>query len=175
MPTPTFILLGSTSLTSGSAANVTFSNIPLGYKDLIVKISARSTRSGQPEDGLAVAVNGSGGTTWTLNSSNGSSNLSGTLSSLGYGAAWMGRIPAATATANSFGNYELLLADYSSSNDKTYFCDSITENNSSNAAYITQQATYYASTLPITSLTFGSANASLAQYSTFSLYGIRNY
>lgn len=175
MPNPTFILINSATVGSGGASSVSFTNIPPTFKDLVVKASVRSTRSGAAEDGMGVVINGNGATSWTLNSANGSSFLSGTSSSLGFGNAFTGRIPASTALANSFGNWELLIADYASANFKTYSLDAVTENNSSNAAFMSMQASYLNITSQVNSVVLSASNATLAQYSTFSLYGIRNY
>jgi hypothetical protein len=166
----TYQAIASATVGSGGVASVTFSSIPQTFTDLLIKGSARSLRASD-EDGMAFGINGTGATNWLLLSANGSSASSGTLSSLGFGAAFVGRIPGANATSNTFGNFELYLPNYTSNTTKPYGTDAVTENNSA-TAYSSLVAAYQSSTAAVSSVILLASNANLAQYSTFTLYGI---
>ena len=167
----TFVKIASVTVGSGGVASVTFSSIPQTYTDLLIKGSARSLRASD-EDGMAFGINGGGATNWLLLSANGSSASSGTLSSLGFGAAFVGRIPGANATANTFGSFELYLPNYTSNTAKSYSTDAVTENNGT-TAYMSFLAAYQSSTATVSSVILLASNANLAQNSTFTLYGIK--
>ena len=164
--------LQTVTVGAGGTSSISFTNIPQTYTDLVIKVSARSTRASD-EDGLAVGLNGSGSTFWLLLSANGSTVVSGTSTSLGYGAGFTGRIPAANATSSSFGNAELYIPNYVAANVKALTSDAVTETNGS-TAYMSLLGNYYSGTTPITSITISASNANLAQYSSFTLYGVFN-
>jgi hypothetical protein len=166
-----YVLLEKITVGAAGVASVTFANIPqTGYTDLVIKGSARSLRASD-EDGMAFGINGTGATNWQLLSGNGSSASTGTLSSLGFGAAFVGRIPGANATANTFGNFELYLPNYTSSIAKSYSTDAVTENNGS-TAYASFVAAYQSNTAAVSSVILLASNANLAANSTFYLYGV---
>jgi hypothetical protein len=166
-----YVLLEKITVGAAGAASVTFANIPqTGYTDLVIKGSARSLRASD-EDGMAFGINGTGATNWQLLSGNGSSASSGSLSSLGFGAAFVGRIPGANATANTFGSFELYLPNYTSSIAKSYSTDAVTENNGS-TAYSSLLAAYQSNTAAVSSVILLASNANLAANSTFYLYGV---
>jgi hypothetical protein len=163
-----YILLERIEL-NASAASVTFSNIPQsGYTDLKVVMSARITRSGFPTDIMNVSFNG----TSTNESSrrmegNGSSASSASNSLLlAYQAS------STDATANTFGNAEFYIPNYTSSNYKSASNDGVSENNGT-TAYAGFAANLWSNTAAITSITFTpDAGSDFVQYSSFSLYGL---
>jgi len=168
----TYVNIASITIGSGGASSASFTSIPQTYTDLLLKASLRSTRSAQ-EDGFAFSPNGAGATFWMLLSGDGSSTSGGSSSSLGYGSSFTGRIPAASATSNTFGNLELYLPNYSNTaNPKGFSLDAATENDGT-TAYISLESGYYSSTSAVSSITLQASNANLAQYSTFTLYGIK--
>jgi len=157
--------------TTSAVSSITFSNIPQTYTDLLLKISFRSTRTGEPEDGLGVKLNasttgysyrtiiGSGSTITNLNTS--------------YEQTWAGEINAGGSTANTFSNTEVYLPNYAGSNAKSHSSDSAAENNATNG-FLSMQATLQSSTSAVTSITLTAQNGNIAQYSTATLYGIKN-
>ena len=166
----TYELIASNTVGSGGTATVTFSGIPQTYTDLIIKICARSTRGGADDD-IFISYNGTTtgytyrylqGYATNARSSNGSNRYVATM-------------PASGATASTFGNTDIYIPNYTSSNYKSVSTDSVTENNSATAyeALIMTLSTLWSNTSAITSiaLTSGTSN-SFAQYSTFYLYGV---
>jgi len=171
MSLETMTKLYSATVGSGGAASVTFSNIPQGYTDLVIKASARSTRAGNIADGLVVLVNGlTTGYIYRAVQGDGSTLYS---TSSGYEQGWSGAIPGASATASIFGNTDISFANYSGFTSKTFFCDSSAENNATNA-YSSFNGGMQSSSAPITSLTFSAANGTLVENSTFAVYGVKN-
>jgi hypothetical protein len=80
-----------------------------------------------------------------------------------------------SATANTFGTYEIYIPNFSSSNNKSVSIDCVTENNASDA-FLGLVAGLWANTAAITSITVAplSGAANLKTNSSFYLYGIKN-
>jgi hypothetical protein len=162
----TYTLIASNTVGSGGASSVTFSGIPQTYTDLVVKMSGRTNR-GVDFDSITMTFNGSStGITWLTLFSDGTTVTSGTAQRF-----W---VNSTTQTANTFGNADIYIPQYTSANYKTTSIDVVTENNAtySFAEMLTQ---LWSNTAAITSIElapqFGS---SWLQYSTFYLYGIKN-
>jgi hypothetical protein len=162
----TYVKIGSTvTVGAGGASSITFSSIPSTYTDLVVMLSIRSDQANNANT-LNVNFNGSsvnqsirgieasGSSAYTYTLSNGVGNAQGTSS-----------------TSNTFSSIRMYIPDYTSSNYKSFSSDGATENNG-NPAYFTLFAGLWSSTAAITSLSFTFTN--LVQYSTASLYGIKN-
>jgi hypothetical protein len=162
-------LITSVTVGSGGAASVTLpatGTIPATYTDLYLVISARSNRSGNVADGFLIKPNN---TTPTIRyiTGDGTSAYSGTN--------YSGIVPAATATASTFGNSAAYFPNYANtSNYKSFSVDDVSENNAT-AAYATLSANLYSSNSAITTIVVESINAaSFVEHSTFYLYGISN-
>ena len=167
----TYSKIATYTVGSGGLASVSFINIPQNYTDLVVKASVRNTRSGAAEAELRWTVNGSAlSYSNRLLQGNGTSASSGSYSTTFF---YSGEIDAATATANTFGNAEIYIPNYTSSNYKSAMADTVSENNAT-SAYVTATSGLWSNTEPITSINFYySASGIWAQYSTFHLYGIK--
>jgi hypothetical protein len=160
-----YILLESLELES-SAASVTFANIPqTGYTDLKIVMSARTTETYNYAS-YTIAFNGSstgftGKDLYGTNSLAGSANRTTTYYNF----------DGASATANTFSNIEWSIPNYTSSNNKSFSMDAVSEDNTAfaNASLI---AGLWSNTAAITSITIAGNSSSLVQYSTFSLYGL---
>jgi hypothetical protein len=162
-----YILLERIEL-NASAASVTFSNIPQsGYTDLKVVASVRDTRS-NVANGLVIRFNGSSSSfTARVIEGDGSSAYSFTDTQ-----GLTGENSSATSTSNTFASTDIYIPNYTSSNNKSFSFDSVTENNAT-TAYADLGAGLWSNTAAITSVTLTSLNsASFVQYSTFSLYGL---
>jgi len=166
----TFEAIATVTVESGGAANIDFTSIPATYTDLFLYISARSERA-QTQDGMNIKFNSSTASfTGIYLAAIGSAGpQSGTLTT---GA---GSIPAANATASTFSNHSIYIPNYASSNNnKSYSIDSARENNSSTVFQLDLIAGLWSNTAAITSIGFFNDNANFAQYSTATLYGIKN-
>jgi hypothetical protein len=172
MANPTMTLIASSTVGSGGAPSVTFSPIPATYTDLKIVSSVRSDRSANINDYLKVGFNGT-----TTNISYIALEGNGTSASsfdTATAAQFIGEIPAATATANTFANFEMYIPNYASSNNKSYSVDIVSENNGT-GGFQNLIAGLWSSTAAITSMTFSVGfGTNLVANSTFYLYGIKN-
>ena len=161
-----YILLERIEL-NASAASVTFSNIPqTGYTDLKLVISARTTRALET-DAISLSFNG-------VATNQTSRYVEGTGASAGSSSLTSFRTQAtgATATANTFGNSEFYIPNYTGNTFKSASSDGVSENNAT-AAYAWLVANLWSSTAAITSITVTDLNsADFVANSTFSLYGL---
>lgn len=175
-----YVLLERIEL-NASAASVAFSNIPqTGYTDLKVVMSARSTAGGGTNwDPLCYRFNGStsGYSTRELygNGSSAGSATNTTITSAGAGGTW-GRlqdygITTSNQTANTFSSIELLIPNYTSSNQKSLSFDSVYETNAT-AAYAEMVAGIWTGTAAVSSIDFALYTGSFVAGSSFSLYGL---
>jgi hypothetical protein len=162
----TYTLIASNTVGSGGASSITFSSIPQTYTNLVIKMSGRTNR-GVDFDSITMTFNGSStGITWLTLFSDGTTVTSGTAQRF-----W---VNSTTQTANTFGNADIYIPQYTSANYKTTSIDVVTENNAtySFAEMLTQ---LWSNTAAITSIElapqFGSA---WLEYSTFYLYGTNN-
>jgi len=167
---PTYTLIASNTVGAGGVASVTFSSIPATYTDLVVKCSVRNVST---TNLLIMSFNGSTSnfsSRWLIGdgSSASSSNSSTTFGNL------VGWIDGSNETANTFSNTELYIPNYASANFKSSSADSVYENNAT-TAYQSMLASLWSSTAAINSIAFSCyGGGNVAQYSTFTLYGISN-
>jgi hypothetical protein len=155
--------------------NITFNNIPSGYTDLKILGCVRTVRSGSDSDYLLINFNNSSAAAYeyktvqgngsAASSNNGGSGLSGTA--IGFD-----RFPSSTAAANTFGNFELYIPNYTASIYKSISSDAVAENNIT-ATTAVLQGSIWADTSAITSVKFAiGGGTSIDTNSTFTLYGI---
>ena len=106
--------------------------------------------------------------------SGGTSGTSGRDTSVTLG--YLALTDANSATANTFGNFELYIPNYTVSANKPYSSITSLENNTATQAYANAAiAGLWRNTAAITSITMTSdASQSFIQYSSFYLYGISN-
>lgn len=173
----TYIKIASNTIGSTPTGVVTFSSIPSTYTDLVIKCSSRSNNASNNPDLAYIYFNGSTATNYSMKRLYGDSTnvTSDSLSSSPYFTTIMFS-PANSATSNTFSNNEIYISNYASSNNKTASIDTASENNSSTTNYsgLSMQAGLRAITDAITSVSIGCYFGSFVQYSTFTLYGIKN-
>jgi hypothetical protein len=167
-----YVLLERIEL-NASAASVTFSSIPQsGYTDLKIVLSAKSTFAPVSEDDLLMRFNSSSSGYTLRNIQGNGSSASSTNFSYSGAYSWLGTVPDANAVfANVFGNGEVYIPNYAGSTNKSFSADVVSERNAT-AASATLTAGLWSNTAAITSITITAANGDLAQFSTFSLYGL---
>lgn len=171
MATANHVLLQRVTLTA-NASSVTFDSIPqTGYTDLKIVGSARTNDTSSYGDAVIVRFNGSN-TGLSSRRLYGQGGAAASVSSSGN--MYAGQCSSNGQTSNTFGNFELYIPNYTSSNQKSSSSDGVNENNAANA--ITQfSANLWTGTSAITSVTLlPEVGSSLLQYSAFSLYGIAN-
>jgi hypothetical protein len=131
-------------------------------------VSARSNRA-STDDLLNINFNGVSTNQSSRNlQGNGTSASSGTYGSNLY-LAW---VDCANSTADTFGNTEMYIPNYTSSNFKSVSTDTVLENNASTVV-TGMTAGLWSNTAAITSIDITSVfSGSLIANSTFTLYGI---
>ena len=162
----TYTLLETITVGAAGASSVTFNSIPqTGYTDLVIKMSGRSSAA---NNSISMAFNGSSAsfTSRYLNGS-GSATSSGSRTDFYQSAV----IDESGYTANTFGNTEIYIPNFTSANNKSFSIDGVTETNAT-LAYMTLIAGLWSNTAAITSIGISPGSGNFAQYSTFSLYGV---
>ena len=160
----TMTLISTLTVGAGGAANIDFTGIPQTYKDLLVRISARESAtsnwvctinfndSSTTYSGKHLQGDGSSVAAFSEGSSSGQYNVS-----------------ASSSTANTFGNVDVYIPNYTVAINKSFSMDGVSENNAI-TAYSRITGDLWATTAAITKISI-TGNVK-AQYSTVSLYGI---
>jgi hypothetical protein len=167
----TFFKIASVTVGSGGAASMTFSSIPATYTDLLIKASVRSDKASAFND-LAVKFNASTSSyTNKLVYGDGSSAASylNNYANKGY----MTTMNAASTTSDTFTSAEIYIPNYTNANNKSFNNDGVTENNAT-SSYAILNAGLWSNTNAITSIELLTASDNFVQYSTATLYGIKN-
>jgi hypothetical protein len=170
----TFTKIASVSVGVLGASSMAFTSIPSTYTDLCLLVSARSIRA-QNSDNLDIFFNGS-----TANRSDLALRGSGTLAvSYTTSNGHIGYIDGALDTASTFGSASIYIPNYAGSNNKSFNNDVLYENKdaSNGGAFIVLDAGLWSQTAAITSITLNTssgAGSNFVQYSTATLYGIKN-
>jgi hypothetical protein len=158
-------LIQTVTVGAGGAASITFTSIPQTFTDLYLVFSVRPDSA---TTDTQISFNGN-----TANFSR--RHVFGNGSSAGSSNAsdrYIGSNPNSSYTANTFGNHLMYIPNYTASLAKSYFADSVAENNATTSVQVIL-AGLWNDTSAITSLSlsvFGSGN--FVQYSSASLYGI---
>ena len=159
----TFVAIATVTVGSGGASSIDFSSIPSTYTDLVVKLSLR----GSSGNNVLMSINsstsnfsyrmleGDGATAASYN------NTTGRL------------LYILTTTANTFSNIEVYLPNYAGATNKSYSVDAVSEANAT-TAFADLTAGLWSNTSAITALGFTITGANFVQYSTATLYGIKN-
>ncbi len=162
----TFIKIASTTVGSGGAASIDFSSIPATYTDLVIKLSARSNRAEVDDVFIIKPNNSSSNLTYRFIRGNGTGATSGTSGNL--------YIPGANATASTFSNNEIYIPNYAGSTNKSMSVETTAENNATEA-YMGLMAVLWSDTTAINQVVLAPVHGTLfVQYSTATLYGIKN-
>jgi hypothetical protein len=166
--------LASTTVGVTAQSSISFTNIPQGYTDLVIKVSGRTAA---PQGACNLSFNS---VTTNLSSRIIYGIGSGSAGSASYASDLRaGYIVGTDYTASIFSNNEIYISNYSSSNFKSVTVDSVTETNATEA-YSMLTSGLWSNPSPITSLSLtviynaNGAASTFTQHSTFTLYGVKN-
>jgi hypothetical protein len=178
MSLETMTKLASTTVGSGGTTAVTFSNIPQGYTDLVIKASYRSNRADGDYGNTGIRFNNDtlGASYFSKYMFNYNRTASGGLDSGTNSYIRLGGASQATQTALTFTNNEIYVHNYSGNNVKGIISEWGSENNGQ-MTFLGISTGYWNNSAPITSLSvFFDAGAGefLIENSTFVLYGVKN-
>lgn len=173
---PSTYTLISSNVLSSSAASVTFSAIPATFTDLVLRMSARASGSGNLA-GLAIKFNGSttniySNTNLFAYSSSGASDRTTNAANIPQ----MDNITDGGGTANTFSSNELYIPNYTASQNKPTSLFSVVEKNTAaNFEWLVYTgAGLYRDTTAISSIALTTNAGSFVSGSSFYLYGIKN-
>lgn len=170
----TYVKLGTATVGVLGAASMDFTSITSAYTDLVLKISARSNYVGVVE---TTNLQFNGVTTMTYPArylqgdgasvSSATANVSASFP--------MGVVSGNTASASAFGSVDIYIPNYTdSSNQQSLSGDSVSENNAT-TSYARLTAGLWQNNAAITSISiFPYLGTLWQQYTTATLYGIKN-
>lgn len=149
-----------------AASSITFSNIPQDGSDLLIVGSFRFDRATR-DTPVRMLLNGAGFT---------ARNLFGYPTSVGSQTPttnYIGWAPAATNTANTFGNFSVVISNYTATGAKSFSVDIVQEDNQA-GAFLTITAGSSSTTTAITTVTFSdeAVGANLVAGSSATLYKV---
>ena len=159
-------MLFRSTVGSGGASSVTFSNIPQTYTDLKLVCSLRNTST---NTWASLIFNGA---SQNFSMKNVLGNQSGTNSQTVTNYIYTAQENATGDTASTFSNAEIYIPNYTSTTNKSFSIDTVRENNSSTNFELFLWAGLYTSSSAITSISLGNQSGNFAEFSTVSLYGI---
>ena len=162
----TFYKIAGVTVGAGGASSIDFTSIPSTYTDLVVKVSSRLSSTDTP---VSVRFNGSTSNfSWRRIYGSGSavSSQSGTDTYWFY-------TDTSSQTASTFGSGEIYIPNYAGSNYKSASSESLTENNAT-LGEMFMVAALWSSTAAINQITLVPYAGNFVQYSTATLYGIKN-
>lgn len=164
----TFTKIASVTVGAGGASSIDFTSIPSTYTDLCLKVSSRLSSTDTP---LFVYFNND-----TTNTNYNVRRLlgSGSAASSGaFNAPYVIYADISSYTNNTFGNAEIYVPNYAGSTNKSMSVDSVNENNATGAEAVFT-AGLWSNTAAINRLTLVPVTISFVQYTTATLYGIKN-
>ena len=164
----TFIKIASVTVGSGGASSIDFTSIPSTYTDLTVLYSVRYNGSSPQDVYITFNSNTSSYSRKLLYTNNGTS-----VASFGDSTRIASVVAGTSYTANTFSNDVLYIPNYAGSNNKSYFVDNVVENNAT-ATFMNMTALLWSNASAITSIAISPLSGSFVQYSTATLYGIKN-
>jgi hypothetical protein len=166
----TFIKIASVTVGSGGASSIDFTSIPSTYTDLLVKVSGRKTSTGGSN--LQMQFNGStSGYSQRVLLGNGSTAASySDTSEIGFM-----YVTTSSDTSNTFSSTDIYIPNYAGSNNKSVSIDNVQENNGTTAnAALTAALWSNSAAINRVYLQIANGAGTFAQYSTATLYGIKN-
>lgn len=164
---PNMELIQAVTVGSGGASTISFTSIPQTYTDLVLKVSSRNTTGGT--DNLRISFNGNT-TSYSFRVLEGNGSSAGSFNDV---VRLVGLTNSSTSTASTFSNNEIYIPNYTSSNNKSFLADAVTENNAT-IAYAQLWANLWSNSAAITSIDIDANTLTFAQYTTAYLYGVTN-
>lgn len=174
----TYIAIATVTVGSGGAADIQFTSIPGTYTDLKIVISGRTNRGGAFEDSMKIQL----GSTGSVDTGNNYTSrilqqYNNTVSSaaetnVGYITCYS-VFTAVSATTSTFGNAEIYIPNYTSSNAKSVSIDGVSETNGTQGSN-DMAAGLWTGTGIINIIKVFPYFGSFVQYTTATLYGIKN-
>lgn len=171
-PTGAYDALATVSVGSGGASSITFSGIPNTYTHLEIRGIGRSVNA-IGGIGLRMQFNGDTGSNYAAHGIYGDGSTPTAYNSVSTTALPVGELVGTSGTANVFGASIITILDYASivKNKTVRTLEGIDLNGS---GYIEFDSGFWINqTSKINSIYLYTTNGNFAQYSSYSLYGVR--
>lgn len=159
------------SVGSGGAASIEFTSIPATYTDLKILLSARGASGGAQD--INIVINNNTSATYNNKQIQGDGSGISSSSGSGTGSTQISTATGSSNTASVFATSEIYIPNYLLATNKVWTCDSVTEQNGT-TAYQTMRGGTFNNTAAITIIKLTCSGGNFAQYSTATLYGIKN-
>ena len=174
MANPTMTLISSQTL-GGTTASVTFASIPSTYNDLKLVVSARGDTAAYPV-AINMKINSDTTSKYSYTHLLGNSSAASSTRASSQTVDAIPNVDGASATASTFGSWEIYIPNYTSTGSKPFFGIDVVETNDATAAHAEIQANahLYRGASGISSIKLTPSSRNFVQYSTFTLYGIKN-
>jgi hypothetical protein len=168
------IPIATTTVGSGGAANVEFTNIPTYYEHLQIRAFCRTTWAGGVKRNLTMRFNSDTGQNYATHYLQGNGTSATAAADINSVEIYVGWSAASDGAASIFASNVIDILDYSNTNKfKTVRTLCGYENNLTNGSADLRSG-LWRSTSAITSIVFDiESNFDFAQYSHFALYGIK--
>jgi hypothetical protein len=172
----TYEAIATVTVGSGGATDIEFTSIPGTYTDLLIKSSLRSDTATDYNYAF-MRINGVTTSSYSYKGLYADSNTTGS-----YGNAstlfFEGNIAVgANSTASTFSNGEVYFPNYTSSTNKSFSADAVSEKNASTGVGLYLSAGLFTTSSAITSISISAdtiGSQKFVEYSTATLYGIKN-
>ena len=169
---PTYKAIASTTVGAGGASTITFSSIPGTYTDLALLTSLHFDSANSFND-IGITINSDTGNNYSM-------RWLGVQSTTATSGSATNTYPISLGIPNGDGSGSLIYAststyfpNYTNSSYKTFSSDSVAEQNAT-GAYLRLTAGIWNNTSAITSISIYAPGFNWKQYSTATLYGIKN-
>jgi hypothetical protein len=162
----TYEAIATVTVGSGGTASIEFTSIPGTYTDLLLRTCTRGTTTNA---GYIYLNTSSSNFSWKGLYWDGV-NVFGDSRSDNYGDALMNN---SADTASTFSNSDHYFPNYAGNTNKSFSQDVVTENNGT-YAQSRARAWLWSNTSAITGIKITAYSGNFAQYSTATLYGIKN-
>jgi len=168
----TYEAIATVTVGSGGTASFAFTSIPATYSDLVIKISARTSDTQDTGNvGMNMKINAATtGYSGKVLYGYGTTDSSYTSTSQSIATI----ISGGAGVTSMFSNHEVYIPNYAGSAAKVYSVDAVSNVNSTTLSEADLISKAQSATSAITDLTFTCSSGNFVQYSTATLYGIKN-
>lgn len=167
-------LIQTISVATSTQASIEFTSIPQTFTDLVLFVSCRTDQSSTTSN-MLFQFNGDTASNYYSrvlwgNGASVTSDYADPASYVYAGPVFSGSV----SSSNLFGNATIYIPNYTGSASKTSNIEGVTEDNAT-TRYVAFSTGRWSGTSAITSIkVFSGGSANLVQYSSASLYGIKN-
>ena len=167
------VWIASSGTLDGTTGSVTFSSIPSTFTHLQVRYSARSARTGQPNDKIYARFNSDSGTNYAWHEIYGDGSNPYSQGYAPDNMMFAGFVPAATSGSSMFGSSIIDILDYGNTN-KFKTIKAIEGYDTNGAGLLSLRSGLWRSTSAISTILFANyyTGANFVSGSRFDLYGI---